>query len=132
MRDEEPKLRVRQCFQTGTCSLKTYTVLKVIPHNYAAKAMKVRGIHGSPTVLAGLKFRLLVADTIRMVIFMSKSFFFQDVDRTNHHMLEEAAKFVRFVAFLAQMSRSVVMTKTFKLIERKIISLPPGQLISIQ
>ena len=124
MRDEEPKLRVRQCFQTGTCSLKTYIVLKVIPHNYAAKTIKVRGIHGTPTVLAGLKFRLLVADTIRMV----KSFFFfsQDVDRTNHHVLEEPTKFVRFVAFLEQMSRPVVMTKTFKLIERKIISLPSG------
>ena len=132
MHDEGPKLRVRQCLQTGTCSLKTHVVLKVIPHNYAGKTIKVRGIHGTPTVLAGLRFRLLVANTIRMVIFMYKPFFSQDVDRTNHHMLEERTKFVRFVPFLEQMSRSVVMTKTFKLIERKIISLPPGQLISIQ
>ena len=84
MRDEEPKLRVRQCFQTGTCSLKAYTVLKVIPHNYAAKTIKIRGIHGSPTVLAGLKFRLLVADTIRMVIFMSKVKLSKFINVTKH------------------------------------------------
>ena len=54
-------------------------------------------------VLVGLKFSFLVADTIRKVIFTPKSFF-QAVDRTNHHMLEEPIKFVRFAAFLEHMS----------------------------
>ena len=42
---------------------------------YAGKTIKVRSIHDTLMVLAGQKFRFLVADTIRKVIFTPKSFF---------------------------------------------------------